>query len=380
MVMTDKKSNKSSLVANLMLLIAVLLVSIFLAEFVIRKLYKDTTVLFPRYHTSANYGEFTIRKIRPNSNFTHTSVDGTWHFSTNAQGFRNYVDFDYEKPFGKYRVVSIGDSHTQGYECHQDYTYSKVIENYLNKAGFEAEVLNTGVSGFSTAEALVLLEQELVKYKPDVVVLGFFANDYVDNLKSGLYELDSNNTLIVSKKEHIPGVRIQDVIYALPGIKWLSENSYLYSILFNNTWRYFKKKLRDTEKNKALQNKADKDTGSQEELAVATKTNYSSYEISLAAALIERIYKVSRKIGAIFIVVDIPRVDKQNSILPSLVNELLPSVMRNSDGIVPHEVLLPYKDVARIHLRHGHRHISEFTHSILGVEAAKQILKIENTK
>lgn len=377
MVMTYTK--KSSVVGNLVLLIVVFLVSTLLAEFVVRLLYKDTTVLFPRYHTSAKYGEYTIRKIRPNSSFTHTSIDGTWHFKTNSQGFRNDVDFEYEKPPEKFRVVSIGDSHTQGYECHQNYTYSKIIERYLIKAGYDAEVFNTGVSGFSTAEALVLLEQELVKYKPDVVVLGFFANDYVDNLKAGLFELDSNNELIVRRKVHIPGVKIQNIIYALPGIKWLSENSYLYSILFNNTWRYFKKKLRDSKKKEVIAGNTDKEPNNNDEIAVAAETKYSNYEVNLAAALIERIYEISREFDAIFIIIDIPRVNKQDSILPSVVSEVEESFVNNSDGLVSHEVLLPYKDVARIHLRRGHRHISEFTHSLLGVEAAKQIIKIENS-
>ena len=29
-------------------------------------------------------------------------------------------------------------------------------------------------------------------------------------------------------------------IYSIPSVKWLSENSYFYSLLFNNTWNYFK--------------------------------------------------------------------------------------------------------------------------------------------
>lgn len=35
-------------------------------EFVIRLLYKDSIVLFPRYQTDIKYGEFTIRRVGPN--------------------------------------------------------------------------------------------------------------------------------------------------------------------------------------------------------------------------------------------------------------------------------------------------------------------------
>ena len=52
-----------------------------------------------------------------------------------------------------------------------------------------AEAINAGVSGFGTAEALAFLENE-GHYRPDVVVLGFYANDFEDNLKAGLFALD----------------------------------------------------------------------------------------------------------------------------------------------------------------------------------------------
>jgi len=88
------------------------------------------------------------------------------------------------------------------------------------KQGYEAEVINAGVSGFITAEKLVFLENEGIKYKPDVVVLGFFANDYEDNIRACIFELKENGELMIRKKEYIPGVRIHNIIYFLPFTKW----------------------------------------------------------------------------------------------------------------------------------------------------------------
>ena len=113
-----KKEKTPTLVLNICLLVFVLVVMLCVSEVVVRIFYKDTTVMFPRYHTDAVYGDYTLRKIRPNSNFFHTSIDGNWEFTTNSQGFRNYKDFVYEKPEGLIRIVSLGDSHTQGYEVH----------------------------------------------------------------------------------------------------------------------------------------------------------------------------------------------------------------------------------------------------------------------
>ena len=65
----------------------------------------------------------------------------------------------------------------------------------------------------------MFLEEEGFKYHPDVVVLGFFANDFEDNLKAGLFELDGQGRLVKLKHQHIPGVRIQNFIYEIPSGK-----------------------------------------------------------------------------------------------------------------------------------------------------------------
>ena len=197
-----------NLLINFSILILALVTIFIIAEFVVRLFYKDETVLFPRYHTGAQYGQFTLRKMRPNSEFWHTSSDGSWKFTINKQGFRNFKDFEYEKPEGTIRIISLGDSHTQGYEVRQDYTFSAIIEKYLNNQGYNAEVINAGVSGFSTAEELLFLENEGIKYKPDFIVLGFYANDFQDNIKANLFILQENGNLGIQKKEHIPGVKI----------------------------------------------------------------------------------------------------------------------------------------------------------------------------
>jgi hypothetical protein len=79
-----------------------------------------------------------------------------------------------EKPSGVFRVIALGDSTTEGFEVAQNDTYTAVLERYLKKYGVNAEVFNTGTSGFGTAEELLYLENEGIKYNPDAVVLGFF--------------------------------------------------------------------------------------------------------------------------------------------------------------------------------------------------------------
>ena len=312
-----------AIAVNLLVLAATSAVLFAVCELAVRVFYKDSIALTPRYHTAATYGDVTLRRIRSNMEFTHTTVDGSWEFSTNAQGFRNHADFSYAKPPGRIRVVALGDSHTQGYECAQDQTYSAVIERYLRARGMDAEVLNTGVSGFSTAEALLLLEREMVKYSPDFVVLGFFANDYEDNLKAGLFRLDKGGQLHLVKNEHIPGVKIQDLIYAVPGIPWLGENSYFYSLLFNTVWDLYKRQLTQAAREQIP-----------DEAVIATKSRFSDYEVELTAALIERINEVANESGAKFLLLDVPGAVKPNGYKPSIVESLRDRVAANVDFIV----------------------------------------------
>ena len=152
-------SSKQSRAKKFGLLVFSLLFTFGFLECATRILNNDI-VMFPRYHTSAHYGDYTIRRMRPNSNFQHRSVDGEWNFVINEQGYRNRVDFRRDKPPGVYRILTIGDSHTQGYEVDQDETFSVVLEKFLDDSGMEVEVYNTGVSGYSTAEGLIFLEQE----------------------------------------------------------------------------------------------------------------------------------------------------------------------------------------------------------------------------
>lgn len=344
--------------ASAALTVASTLIALAAGEVVVRSLYKDQTVMFPRYHTDYRYGQYTLRGIRPNAEFRHSSVDGTWTFVTNSRGFRDTREFAYAKPEGTLRVLSLGDSHTQGYEVRQEATFSAVLERYLARRGARAEVLNAGVSGFSTAEALAFLENEGYKYRPDVVVLGFYANDFEDNLKAGLFALDGDR-LIARKFEHLPGVRIQNAIYAVPGARWLSESSYLYSLAFNGVWAHFKS---------ALAARA----GSELEYAVATKTRHSDGEVALAAALLERMREFCQGHGIRLIVVDIPRPAGRGPAAPSLPPGLVPGI----ELVASEELLREFDGAAELHVGHGHHHISELTHALIGIELGRRIFAL----
>lgn len=357
--------------ASLGLVAVSTLLALAAGELVVRSLHKESTVMFPRYHTDYRYGPYTLRGIRPHARFRHSSVDGSWEFITNARGLRDRRDFAYEKPPGTLRVLSLGDSHTQGYEVRQDATYSAVLERSLRSHGVHAEVLNAGVSGFSTAEALAFLENEGIRYHPDVVVLGFYANDFEDNLKAGLFALEKG-ALVERRHEHIPGVRLQNLIYAVPGVQWLSENSYLYSFAFNQIWMQAKLRLSVSAAHAAGGEAAGAPAGF--EYALATTAEHSAQEVELAMALIERMQRYCRSHGARLVVVDIPRVAGPYRAAESIPAAAAKRLAEEGIELLGSRALLSEADgAAEMHLPAGHRHISEFTHTMIGLELGRRI-------
>ena len=368
--MTLKRS-----LANTALAALAFAVALCASEAVVRLLYKDETVLFPRYHTDYRYERYVIRGIRPNVRFQHTSVDGSWTFITNSRGFRNTKEFAYDKPAGTLRILSLGDSQTQGYEVAQDATFSAVAERYIESREAKAEVINAGVSGFSTAEALVFLENEGVKYRPDVVVLGFYANDFDDNLKADLFTLDEQGALVENKHEHIPGVRIQNAMYGIPGVAWLSENSYLYSMLFNSVWAAAKTRLAVQAREHAAA-RIGASPGDGLEYAVPASGALSAHQVAVTAALLVRMRRFCTDKGIRFIVADIParrgpfRIE--SSVPPALRSRLAAAGV---ELIASESLFQPFDGVVQMHVGHGHQHISEFTHALIGAELGRRALE-----
>ena len=351
---------------NAGLLLGSLLVSFLFLEALLRFGFPEKNVLFPRYHSEAHYGDFTIRRLEPDAEFRHTSIDGSWDFVTNNKGFRNHNNTHYKKRNGVIRVLVLGDSHTEGFEVRQESTYSFILEKYLTRRGYDVEVINAGVSGFSTAEELVFLENEGIKYDPDYVVAGFFANDYDDNIKSDLFRYRAGK-LKINKKVYIPGVRILAWHNKFGILRWLSERSYLYSFAMNLGWDFFKNSL--------LQEKSS-------EMSVFSGS-LDRYKLDLAGQLVRRMCQFGRKSAIVTIMIDIPRLSShageryQSSVEP----ETERTMRENCDAFIGSDAYLErFSGVIDPFVPHGHRHISEFTHTLIGVYLGSKIEAFESQK
>ncbi len=118
---------------------------------------------------SARYGW----KLRPGFAALLHDVPTT----VNARGYRGPLH-PYEKTPGKTRLLMLGDSVAFGFRVRDFETFSYLLEHRSDRY----EVVNLGVEGYGTDQELLVLEEEGLRYHPDVVVLNVcIANDPLDN-------------------------------------------------------------------------------------------------------------------------------------------------------------------------------------------------------
>ena len=79
------------------------------------------------------------------------------------------------------RILTLGDSFTQGYGTGLDSTYPKLLQSLLSKT----EVLNAGVAGSDPIFCEILLKEKLLSYHPNIVTVTFNLSDICDIMTRG---------------------------------------------------------------------------------------------------------------------------------------------------------------------------------------------------
>ncbi|HWE39121.1 MAG TPA: hypothetical protein VG406_21410 [Isosphaeraceae bacterium] len=87
----------------------------------------------------------------------------------NSRGLRER-EIGYEKPPGTFRVLALGNSVAVGFEVPPEAVFTRVLEDELNRRGVRAQVINAACRGWGSDQALLFLEREGLKYRPDLVL------------------------------------------------------------------------------------------------------------------------------------------------------------------------------------------------------------------
>lgn len=111
----------------------------------------------------------------------------------NALGCRGR-DYSIPRSSDTVRIVLLGDSTTLGVGVHEEDTFGYQLERLLNEEGAAQsfgniyEVINCGVSGFSTRDERLFYQLFAARYEPDIVLLVMVENDdmsFAEEIKKG---------------------------------------------------------------------------------------------------------------------------------------------------------------------------------------------------
>jgi hypothetical protein len=125
--------------------------------------------------------------LRPHAEGWWTK-EGRAYIKINSDGLRDF-EHTFAKPADTIRVAVLGDSFAEALQVPIEQTFwclmQRRLQASLSSRGKNVEVINFGVSGFSTARELIMLRHRVWQYNPDVVLLLFTpGNDVKDNSRA----------------------------------------------------------------------------------------------------------------------------------------------------------------------------------------------------
>jgi hypothetical protein len=322
---------------------------------------------FPRHVVGASFG---LRVNEPNATYRHKSADVTVSFRINGQGMRADRDYPREKPPGVKRIVSLGDSFTVGYEVDVQDSFSSILERDLRARGIMVEVLNAGVSGYGTAEECLYLERDLLQYDPDLVLVSYFANDLVDNVRSGLFRLQGEQ-LVESASSYVPAGRLGNSLNTNAALNSLSERSNAFVLLKEELTHLVKRRVVESNVrnlDRAANNASPVHGGGSDLEGEGT------YQRKLVSAIFERMYRVTSQRGIPFVIQSIPSEREP----PYRLFEMFPlqefDVYRKGISFFPAKrVLEPEVGKQLLYWKRSHGHWTPYSHALAGRALAELV-------
>ncbi len=136
----------------------------------------------------AGLGEEELFKLDREIGTVHmTNKSITWRKEGYARSFIHAdglreANVSVAKPAGVYRVILLGDSQVEGIQVPLEDTAGQLLEKKLTaELGRPVQVINFGVSGYSTVQEYLLMKRKVFQYAPDLVLLGYDSRDMFEN-------------------------------------------------------------------------------------------------------------------------------------------------------------------------------------------------------
>lgn len=156
---------------NTLLLLSSVCVGLMLAELIVYALYAPSDVTF--YHQFRTNPTNYYHTWFPNEKHDLKNIEFSYSRHTNSLGFSDR-EWAVQKDTTKLRIITLGDSFTEGDAAPADSAYPFLLQQIL---GERVEVLNAGICGCDPVFNYKNLEDRLLKYQPDVVIQTISTND-----------------------------------------------------------------------------------------------------------------------------------------------------------------------------------------------------------
>jgi len=155
---------------------------------------------------------------------------------TNELGLRGPV---YTGPSRQKRILILGDSFTAGFEVSNDELFSMIWD----RARPDLEIVNAGVSGYSTVQEILRSRQLQSIVQPDLYMLFVYENDLNDNVMPFFPGLGPRP--YVDENGHIHPTNWElyvPLLPPIPGKIWLYKNTLGFYLIHNWLWQFSIKK------------------------------------------------------------------------------------------------------------------------------------------
>ena len=133
------------------------------------------------YKTLYHFDPGTLWSLNPGAVYEH---EGTAEKRINRLGFRG-PEVSAAKSPRTLRIACFGDSSAFGLGVQLRFIYTENLRDYLKKMlpGVNVEVINAGVVGYTSTQALAHLRRDVLPLKPDIVVASLGAINEVYTMK-----------------------------------------------------------------------------------------------------------------------------------------------------------------------------------------------------
>ena len=219
------KINRREILINLLLIVVSSLFALFVSEIALRLVGLGPLYVSPERDRFWKYDSRLGWSHQPGQEGIFETQQFRVAVRINEDGLRDR-ERSYQRPNDKKRILVLGDSFAWGYGVEESDRFSQQLEKTLG-----VEVINAGVSGYSTDQELLWYKDEGIKYETDLVILVVAGNDVGDNERQLVSTIYYKPKFVLEEGQLIP------TGYPVP--KTSSQGLFIYSLSQRSALAYF---------------------------------------------------------------------------------------------------------------------------------------------